>query len=128
MNVNRFSKQVGGKSHCNNLIRYVATNYLMDGLTCSNFSKEDANSDPFTGLNIFFCDGGYFARYLFGNIGLGSNPPVQLGHTLCNTSLTHVLQKVHSKAQIMASSLAGDKCVLQFSQFVLISIISHVII
>jgi hypothetical protein len=59
---------------------------------------------------------GYFINFSCGLIGLFSNPPPQLGHTLCKTVCTHSAQKVHSKEQIMASLLSFGRFLPQFSQ------------
>ena len=49
-------------------------------------------------------------------MGLGTNPPPQLGHTLSTTESTQVAQKVHSYVQMRASFELGGKGVLQCSQ------------
>lgn len=52
---------------------------------------------------------------MLGRTGRGQNPPPQLGHTLSNTDSTQLLQKVHSKLQIIASFELGGKLLLQCS-------------
>jgi hypothetical protein len=37
-----------------------------------------------------------FTQFRAGLMGRGTNPPPQLGHTLCRTSSTHCAQNVHS--------------------------------
>lgn len=54
-------------------------------------------------------------------MGLFSKLPPQFGHTCFKTVSTQSLQKVHSKVQIIASSLWGGRALLQFSQVGLIS-------
>ena len=95
--------------------------YLSDGSTSRFLVSNFSNSFISTGLNIFLSEGGYFFKYFFGRMGRFSKPPPQLGQTLCRISSTHVLQKVHSKPQIMASVLLGNSGLSQFSQFNLIS-------
>src|SRR5262245_6929454 len=55
-------------------------------------------------------------QFMAGRIGLGENPPPQLGQTFSRTSSTHALQKVHSKLQIIASVVSGGTGLLQCSQ------------
>jgi hypothetical protein len=64
---------------------------------------------------------GYFSRNRLGLVGLGVNPPPQLGQTFCNFSSAHSLQNVHSKEQIIASVLSLGRGFVQFSQMGLIS-------
>jgi hypothetical protein len=61
---------------------------------------------------------------LTGLPGLLSNPPPQLGQTLCKTFFTHSAQKVHSNEQIIASALPFGNGLSQCSQLGLISIIT----
>ena len=66
--------------------------------------------------------GGYLPRKLSprqlcsGRIGLGTNAPPQLGHTLRSTLVTQQAQNVHSNVQIRASNECGGRGSLQFSQ------------
>jgi len=75
-----------------------------------------------TGLCFMVVLGGYFPRkfppfqWVAGLIGRGQKPPPQFGHTLPRISSTQLLQKVHSKVQIIASSEFGGSGLLQFSQ------------
>jgi hypothetical protein len=55
-------------------------------------------------------------QFVAGRIGLGENPPPQLGQTFSSTSSTQVRQKVHSKLQIIASLVSGGSGLLQCSQ------------
>ena len=57
-----------------------------------------------------------FFQFLDGLIGLGPKPPPQFGQTLSRMVSTQVAQKVHSYEQMRASSAAGGKGLLQFSQ------------
>jgi len=70
----------------------------------------------FTGFNTILVVAGYFSNSATGLTGLCTNPPPQLGHTFCKISVTQVMQKVHSKLQIMASVLLGGRGLPQFSQ------------
>ena len=49
-------------------------------------------------------------------MGLFTNSPPQFGQRKSKTSSTHLLQKVHSKEQIIASTLSCGKSTPQFSQ------------
>lgn len=49
-------------------------------------------------------------------MGLAEKPPPQFGHTFSSNSSTQILQKVHSKEQIMASVEWGGSEQLQCSQ------------
>ena len=75
-----------------------------------------------TGLCLMVVPAGYCPRkfppfqWVAGLIGRGQKPPPQLGHTLPRISSTQLLQKVHSKVQIMASRESGGNGLLQFSQ------------
>jgi hypothetical protein len=51
-----------------------------------------------------------------GRIGRFSNPPPQLGQTLCKTWATQSAQKVHSNEQMRASVAWGGKSLAQCSQ------------
>jgi hypothetical protein len=51
-----------------------------------------------------------------GRVGLRSNPPPQFGQTFSKIFVTQLVQKVHSKVQIMASLLSLGKAFPQFSQ------------
>src|SRR5262252_9474540 len=54
-------------------------------------------------------------QFLEGLIGLGTNPPPQLGQTLPSAS-TQDAQKVHSYVQMRASTVLGGSALLQCSQ------------
>lgn len=69
-----------------------------------------------TGLYTTTVDTGYFFNNASGLIGLSVKLPPQLGQTSFRISVTQVLQYVHSKVQIMASSELKGNLVLQFSQ------------
>jgi len=62
---------------------------------------------------------------VFGRIGLATKPPPQFGQVFCKVASTHLLQKVHSYEQIIASTDAGGKSLSQHSQFGLIFNIIH---
>jgi hypothetical protein len=49
-------------------------------------------------------------------MGLFTNSPPQFGQQKSKTSSTHLLQKVHSNEQIIASALSCGKSTPQFSQ------------
>jgi len=49
-------------------------------------------------------------------MGLGTNPPPQLGQTFPRTVSTQVAQNVHSYEQMRASSESGGSGLLQCSQ------------
>ena len=51
-----------------------------------------------------------------GLIGRTTKPPPQLGQTPFRTASAHVAQKVHSKVQMRASALSGDRSTSQHSQ------------
>src|SRR5262245_54517891 len=50
-------------------------------------------------------------------MGLGTKPPPQFGHTLCNLVSTHSAQKVHSYEQMRAVVASGASSLSQYSQF-----------
>lgn len=64
---------------------------------------------------------GYFSKSFVGLVGRFSNPPPQFGQTLYKVLITQSMQNVHSKVQIIASSLSLGSDLPQFSQFGLIS-------
>ena len=73
------------------------------------------------GCKIALLLAGYFSKSRFGLVGRFSSPPPQFGQTLCRIFVTHSKQNVHSKVQIIASSLSLSNDLPQFSQFGLIS-------
>jgi hypothetical protein len=90
--------------------------YLSLAGTSLFFDSRGANFSMSTGLRYGSVLGGFFSSFSFGRFGLFSKPPPQLGQTLCNTSVTQSLQKVHSKVQIIASVLWLGRPLPQFSQ------------
>lgn len=59
---------------------------------------------------------GLLSNFSLGRIGLGENPPPQLGQTLFKRFSTHCLQNVHSKVQMQASVDSGGRSLSQYSQ------------
>jgi hypothetical protein len=68
-----------------------------------------------TGLYIFFDEPAYSPSHFLFLIGLGLNSSSQLGHVLYKMLLAQVLQKVHSKLQIIASVESKGSGCPQFS-------------
>jgi len=61
-------------------------------------------------------EGGYFSRKRAGRTGRGLNSPPQLGQAPPRRCSAQVLQKVHSKVQIMASVDVEGRSLSQHSQ------------
>ena len=74
-----------------------------------------------TGFNVILPVGGCIISCAFGLVGLFSKPPPQFGQTFFSMLLTQLLQYVHSKVQIIASSLLFGNFFAQFLQNCLIS-------
>jgi hypothetical protein len=68
-------------------------------------------------LSTRFVDAGYFGNRRAGRIGRRVKSPPQLGHVPPSTFSTQLLQKVHSKVQIIASGASGRRSLSQHSQF-----------
>ena len=77
-------------------------------------SYETAGPERLTTRSI---DAGYFNNLSARRIGRIAKLPPQLGHVLFKTFVTQLLQKVHSKVQIIASADSGGKSLSQHSQF-----------
>jgi hypothetical protein len=91
-------------------------NYLNSGVIALNFSNSRSKSSLESGFTKGAIYIGNFCNNPFLLIGLFSKLPPQLGHTLCKTVSTQLVQNVHSKLQTHASADSRGKGLPQFWQ------------
>ena len=101
---------------------HALARYLFSGGMFRTGPEKVACATGSTGLCLILVVAGSLPRkwppfqFVDGLMGLGTNPPPQLGQTFWRTCSTQAAQNVHSYVQMRASSESGGKGVLQCSQ------------